>query len=189
MENEIWKDIEGYEGIYQVSNLGRVRSLDRTYILKNGRQQSAKGCIMSQFDTKDGYKSVRLRTSESRKTFRVHRLVAMAFIENPHNLPIINHKDENKINNCVDNLEWCNQEYNVCYGSSLQRLSVTHKNHPNLSKPIEQYTMDGLFIKSYPSAAEAERQTGIYAVNISMCCRGKYSQSGGYKWKYKEKTS
>lgn len=184
--NEVWKDIEGYEGIYQVSNMGRVRSLDRTYLLKNGRPQSAKGRIMSQHETKDGYKTIKLRTSNSRKAFRVHRLVAMAFIENPDDLPIINHKDEDKANNCVDNLEWCNHQYNACYGSTPQRLSVTHKNHPNLSKPIEQYTMDGHFTKSYPSAAEAERQTGIYAVNIAMCCRGIYSQSGGYIWRYKE---
>ena len=183
---EQWKDIEGYDGIYQVSNLGRVRSLDRTYIRKNGMPHTSKGCVMSLYDSKDGYKAIRLRTPEGRKTFRVHRLVAQAFIENPDNLPLINHKDENKKNNIVDNLEWCSNEYNINYGTTIQRLSDKHKNHPNLSKPIEQYSMDGHFINSYPSAAEAERQTGILAVNIASCCKGIYSQSGGYVWKYKE---
>jgi hypothetical protein len=186
MMEEIWKDIEGYEGRYQVSNLGRVRSLDRVCIMKNGLKRLQKGRIMAFFIGHDGYHIVKLCSKSLKVGYRVHRLVAMAFIENPNNLPIINHKDENKINNCVDNLEWCNHEYNACYGSTPQRLSITHKNHPGLSKPVEQFTMDGKFIKSYPSSKEAQRQTGIKAVNIAMCCRGKYSQSGGYLWRYKE---
>lgn len=181
--NEVWKDIAGYEGIYQVSNLGRVRSLDRTYYLKNGRTQSAKGRIMAFYDTKDGYKGVKLRTTKSRVSFRVHRLVAEAFIANPFNYPCINHKDENKQNNVVENLEWCTQKYNMNFGTLHHRLSVTHKNHPILSKSIEQYSLDGRFIQSYPSAAEASRQTGIHRVNIRACCRGLYTQSGGYIWK------
>lgn len=186
MMEEIWKPIKGYEGIYQVSNLGRVRSLDRTHILKDGRTQFRKGCMMAPFETKDGYKSVRLRTTTTRQTCRIHRLVAQAFIANPNNYPYINHKDENKHNNSVDNLEWCTPKYNTNYGMTPQRISETHKNHPGLSKPVEQFTMDGKFIKSYPSSKEAQRQTGIKAVNIAMCCRGKYSQSGGYLWRYKE---
>jgi hypothetical protein len=154
--------------------------------MKNGLKRLQKGRIMAFFIGHDGYYIVKLCSKSLKVGYRVHRLVAMAFIENPHNLPIINHKDENKINNCVDNLEWCDKEYNACYGSTPQRLSITHKNHPGLSKPVEQFTMDGKFIKSYPSSKEAQRQTGIKAVNIAMCCRGKYSQSGGYLWRYKE---
>ena len=183
---EIWKDIEGYEGSYQVSNLGRVRSLDRVCIMKNGLKRLQKGRIMAFCIGHDGYYLVKLCSKSSKVGYRVHRLVAQAFIANPNNYPYINHKDENKHNNSVDNLEWCTPKYNTNYGMTPQRISATHKNHPGLSKPVDQFTMDGKFIKSYPSSKEAQRQTGIYAVNIAMCCRGKYSQSGGYLWRYKE---
>ena len=186
MENEVWKDIEGYEGIYQVSNLGRVRSLDRICIMKNGRKRLHKGRIMAFFVGHDGYLIVKLCAKSSKVSYRVHRLVANAFIHNPDNLPLVNHKDENKTNNVASNLEWCTQKYNVNYGTTIARLSASHRNHPKLSKPIEQYTMDGHFVTSYPSSKEAQRQTGIHAVDIALCCRGIYSQSGGYHWKYKE---
>lgn len=183
---EIWKDIKGYEGIYQVSNLGRVRSLNRTYILNNGNPQSAKGQIMSQYDTKDGYKGIKLRGLCVRKSFRVHRLVAQTFIPNPENLPEVNHKDENKHNNIVSNLEWCTPKYNANYGTVKERLSISHKRNPIYSKPVAQFSMDGEFVKSYPSAKEAAKQTGLHAQNIGACCRGIYSHSGGYRWQYAE---
>ena len=181
---ETWRSVVGYMDLYEVSNLGRVRSLDRTYTLKDGRPQSAKGRIMSQTTTKCGYWSVRLRKPESRYTFRVHRLVAQAFLENPDGLPYINHKDENKKNNRVDNLEWCTPKYNINYGSTREKLSASHKQNPIYSKPVEQYTMDGQFIRSYPSAKEAAKQTGLYAQNIGACCRGIYAHSGGFHWRY-----
>lgn len=185
--NEIWKDIEGYEGVYQVSNLGRVRSLDRTYLLNDGRSQTARGRIMSQADTKCGYKGIKLRGGGIRKGFRVHRLVAQAFIPNPDNLPLVNHIDEDKHNNIVSNLEWCTHKYNTNYGSAPKKMSESHKNNPIYCKPVVQYTMDGQFIKSYPSAKEAAKQIGLHAQNIGACCRGLYSQTGGFRWRYAEK--
>ena len=124
---EIWKDIEGYEGIYQVSNLGRVRSIDRVCIMKNGLKRLQKGRIMAFFIGHDGYYIVKLCSKSSKVGYRVHRLVAMAFIANPNNYPYINHKDENKQNNSVDNLEWCTPKYNTNYGMTPQRISETHK--------------------------------------------------------------
>ncbi len=110
---EIWKDIEGYEGLYQVSNLGDVRSLkyaggNKVKILKQGNV--------------NGYKRVSLHKNNKQKNYFVHRLVAMTFIPNPNNLPLVNHKDENKTNNSVDNLEWCTQKYNINYGSAIKKV-------------------------------------------------------------------
>lgn len=186
MIEETWNPIKGYEELYEVSNLGRVRSLDRVYVRKDGSRYTINGRLMKPFDTKDGYKSVKLRSYGNRKTFRVHRLVAQAFIPNPDNYMIVNHKDEDRINNRADNLEWCTNLYNLNYGSAKERLSISHKRNPVYSKPVEQYTIEGQFIKSYPSAKEAAKQTGLHAQNIGACCRGLHSHSGGYRWKYKE---
>lgn len=183
---EVWKDIEGYEGIYQVSNLGRVRSLDREFVTKAGFAQSTKGCFIKPFTTRNGYLSVRLRTLISRKTYFVHRLVAQTFIPNPDCLPIINHRDENKQNNRVDNLEWCTQEYNVNYGSSLSKLSASHRNHPCLSKEVRQLLLTGELLHVYPSAKEAARQAGLSDSNIVRCCNAPSKTAGGYRWEYSE---
>lgn len=121
--NETWKDIKGYESAYQISNYGRVRSLDRTDAL--GRFK--KGQILSIGDNGYGYKTVSLYKDSKQKTMYVHRLVAQAFIDNPDNLPQVNHKDENTNNNNVDNLEWCTNEYNSNYGNHKKHLSEAHK--------------------------------------------------------------
>ncbi len=122
--NEIWKDIKGYESVYQVNNYGQVRSLDRYDSL--GRFKP--GVILSESDNGNGYKKVQLYKNGSHKIFYIHRLVAEAFIANPDNLPQVNHKDEDKSNNCVDNLEWCTNEYNSNYGNHNLKLSEAHKN-------------------------------------------------------------
>lgn len=109
---EIWKPIKGYEGLYEVSSLGNVKSLRRNVFLKPGRKES-------------GYLIVSLYKHNSGKNFYVHRLVAEAFIPNPDNLPIINHKDEVKTNNCVDNLEWCDYKYNNSFGTRIERMIDT----------------------------------------------------------------
>lgn len=122
---EIWKDIAGYEGLYQVSNLGRVRSLDRTIqYFRQGVLNIAhrKGKLMKQNYTSDGYFMIYLRKDNIDKYYAVHRLVAQAFIPNPDNLPYVNHKDEVKDNNCVDNLEWCTHTYNCNYGTAIERM-------------------------------------------------------------------
>lgn len=124
--NEIWKDIKGYESLYQVSNLGRVKSLARKVIKKN-YVSFKKERILKQQTDRYGYKKVILQRNYQIKTFSIHRLVAEAFLENPYNLPQINHKDENKENNCVLNLEYCDSKYNNNYGTRNKRVSETMK--------------------------------------------------------------
>lgn len=169
-KNEIWKDIQGYEGLYQISNLGRIKSL-----YKRGNRPP----LIIRQPIKRGYYQVGLRNKRTRKFFQVHRLVAQAFIPNPENLPQINHKDENKLNNVVENLEWCSVSYNNAYGTRLSRVAE------KTGKPVMQYTLDGEFIKEYPSLSEAARQTKSRLSGISMCCAKKYSNSNGYLWIYK----
>lgn len=170
---EIWKDIEGYEGLYQVSNMGRVRSLRRNIILKSRIERN-------------GYESVKLTVNNIPKDYSIHRLVAMAFIPNPDNLPQVNHKDENKTNNCMENLEWCTQEYNQNYGTINIRKSQKQLNHKNKSKIVLQYSLDGTFIKEWESIRDVQRMTGYDSSHISRCCRGKHAYAYGYLWKYKK---
>ena len=177
---EIWKDIKDYEGLYQVSNIGRVKSL------YNGRHNLYREKILKP-GKKNSYYFVVLSKNNTRTQFLVHRLVAEAFIPNTDNLPQVNHKDENKLNNSVDNLEWCTAKYNINYGTAVERTKKAMINHPLLSKSVLQYTKDGQLIKEYKSIIEAERQTGINNAQISACCKGRehYNTAGGYVWRYK----
>lgn len=118
---EEWRPIEGYEGIYEVSSYGRVRSLDRYVRCKSKSYRLKKGSILSPAKDKNGYLKVVLSCNRKCNTINVHRLVAQAFIPNPDNLPEVNHKDEDKTNNSVDNLEWCNHSYNINYGTRKER--------------------------------------------------------------------
>ena len=169
---EIWQDIEGYEGLYQVSNLGRVKSLRNNIIL-------------SQSITRNGYKNVILYTNNIRKLYLVHRLVATAFIPNPDNLPQVNHKDENKTNNRVDNLEWCDCKYNINYGTCIRRRQLSNTNG-KCSKTVLQYSLDGTFIKEWKSTMDVERNLGLANSHISECCRNIIKTAYGYIWKYKK---
>ena len=167
---EIWKDIEGYEGLYQVSNFGRVRSL------KNGKVR-----ILKPLTNKNGYLRVQLYKNNSLKTIFIHRLVAMAFIPNPNNLPMVNHKDEDKTNNIVSNLEWCDAKYNSNYGTARKRMIE------KIQKVVLQIDKNtNVVINIFPSMKEAERQTGYNHGHICNCCKGKLKTTGGYKWSYKE---
>lgn len=169
---EIWKDIEGYEGLYQVSNMGRVKSLKNDIILKP--------YILR------GYEKVLLYKNKKRKHFQIHRLVAMAFIPNPDNKPQVNHKDENKTNNCVDNLEWCTGHYNHNYGTINIRISQKQLNDKSKSKIVMQYSLDGTFIKEWKSTMDVQRNLGFAHTHISECCRGEQAYAYGYLWKYKK---
>lgn len=161
---EVWKDISGFEGLYQVSNLGRVKSLK-----SRGKREH----ILSA-DVNNTYPHVNLCKNFKPYTFLVHRLVAQAFIPNPDNLPEVNHKDEVKTNNCVDNLEFCTRKYNVNYGTGIQRSANTQ------SIPVVQKTLDGKIVATYKSSAEAKRQTGLS--HISDCILGKREAVGGFTW-------
>ena len=178
-EKEIWKDVVGYEGLYQVSNLGRIKSLKRKCKSIHGyRTVSEK--IYSQSVDRYGYLIVSLHKNGKKKTYTVHRLVAKAFIDNPLMLPQINHIDENKKNNKVDNLEWCTDEYNNAYGTRVERLIRTQ------SRTVLQFDMNGNFIKEWVGAGEISRVLHISQSAITRCCNGQRNYAYGYKWKYKE---
>lgn len=179
MSTEIWKSIEGYEGLYEVSNLGRVRSLDKIDSL--GRLHRGK---IKNTQVNFGYCVVMLFNKKRYKNFRIHRLVAKAFIPNPDNLPCVNHKDEDKTNNCVDNLEWCDHLYNNNYGTKKERISLINTNNPKISKKINQYSLDGFFIKQWPSMMDIERSLGYESIHISQVSRHLRKSAYGYIWKY-----
>lgn len=166
---EEWKDIKGYEGLYQVSNIGRVRRV------KSGR-------VLIGFRCGGGYLYVILYKNETRKNYSVHRLVAQAFIPNPNNLPQVNHKDEDKTNNRIENLEWCTNQYNCNYGTHNKRIGKAHINHLALSKAVLCVETGVVF----PSASEVERFINRIGAqgNISACCLGKRKSAYGYHWEY-----
>lgn len=165
---EIWKDIEGYEGLYKISNFGRIKSLPRNTTIKKEK-------ILKQLK-RNGYLYVKLCNNGDIKSFSVHRLVALSFLKNPNNFDYVNHKDENKYNNKVENLEWCSQKYNINYGS--RNIRVAKK----LSTPICQYDLEGNFIKKWDSIQEAIREYNNY--HISSCLKYKRKTACGFIWKY-----
>ena len=130
---EIWKDIAGYEGYYQVSNLGRVKSIERLIAYTNSKgvvsHFPVEEKIIAQRTDKGGYQRASLKKDKVRKLCLVHRLVAQAFIENPDNLPLVNHKDENRGNNNAMNLEWCTSKYNHNYGNARERMAIARRNY------------------------------------------------------------
>ena len=175
VDNEIWRDVRGYEGLYQVSNQGRVRCYDRLNVNNKIHHKSK---IMKPYVVR-GYETVSLRKDGKYKHHQLHRLVAIAFIPNEKKYPQVNNKDETKTNNCVDNLEWCTSKYNINYGTAPQRRALSQ------SIPINQYDLNGVFIKTHQSIQEAKRQTGVNAGHICLVCKGHRNMAGGYLWKYK----
>ena len=163
---EEWRDIVGFEGKYQVSNKGRVKSLNYRH---TGREQ-----ILKPKKDKGGYLQVHLNKDGKDKLYLVHRLVAMTFIPNPDGLSEVNHKDENKENNAVDNLEFCSRSYNVNYGNRNQKTS----------KPVIAIDKVSGLIIEFPSINEASRVTGVSCGNIVHSCKGRYKYAGGYFWQY-----
>ena len=174
---EIWKDIDGYNGCYQVSSLGRVRSISRD--VDHGKYVAfQEGRILSQFSSPCGYCQVNLSKDGIARPILVHRLVASAFIDGFKDGLVVNHKDEDKHNNRVENLEWVTQQDNCNYGTRNERVKS------KVSRAVEQRNMDGELLNVYPSTREAMRKTGISDSKICACCKGKKASIGGFKWNY-----
>lgn len=172
------KTIPEYDD-YVVSSDGRIFSKERVAIRKDGRRITYHTREIKPLDNGRGYLSVMLYNELGGRRFYVHRLVAEAFIDNPDDLPQVNHKDENKANNTADNLEWCTADYNLKYGTHCQRVADSQ------SVPIVQID-NGVVVAEYPSAMAASRITGIHQGTISHACKGEYKSAGGYQWRYKE---
>ena len=167
MKNEEWRDVVGYEGLYQVSDQGRVRSF------KWNKERFLKPSM-----DKDGYLLVTLCTGGKPKTLKVHRLVCEAFHENPENKLDVNHINENKTDNRACNLEWSTRKENCNHGTRNVRMAIAK------SRPIAQYTLNGKLLKVWPSAKEVGRQTGFSRGSISKVANGKRKQAYGCIWKY-----
>lgn len=192
MEQEIWKDIAEFEGYYQVSNLGNVRSVDR--LLNCGNHRGIrKGRELKQKEDKHGYMNVCLSKSQKSKTVRTHRLVAMMFIDNPDNKPYVNHIDGNKTNNCVTNLEWCTSAENCFHARQTGLIDVekmkeiSRRNFKkgwghNKQKVVQLSDITGEVLGIYESIEEAKEKCGINASHITQCCNGKRHTAGGFMW-------
>lgn len=171
----MWKEIDGTDGSYLISDDGKVFSAKTNKILRSQVQNN-------------GYCRIELTIDGIRRKEFIHRLVAEAFIPNPNNYPIINHKDENPKNNHADNLEWCTYEYNVNYGNCPSKRVANHEyiagwNHVQ-SKPVKQFDLDGNFLHEYGSCGMAATLTGLDARSINKCANGKLKQYAGFGWSY-----
>lgn len=179
---EIWKDIKGYKGIYQVSNLGNVKSLPR-----KTNNQYYKGSYLKQYIYK-GYLKLQLTKHSKSKWFLVHRLVAQAFIPNPENKPQVNHIDGNKLNNSINNLEWVTNSENQIHSYRILKNIPSMKNHFGsnhvAAKAIYQFDKNNIFIKKWSSIIEATKTLNICACNITDCAKGNRKTAGGFIWKY-----
>ena len=175
---EKWKPIDGFEGYYEVSDQGRIKSLERTLVMKNGVLRPVHERIMRPQPQKTGYLNVTLsHCDKGPKRLLIHRIVAEAFVPNPHGLPEVNHKDEDKANNCASNLEWCDRRYNNTYGTAKLRAAITQ------GRPVLQLK-DGKIVNAWPSMGLAAAFTNATQGGITGCCQGKMKTSGGFGWCY-----
>lgn len=188
MEKEIWKDINGYEGYYQISNLGRIKAMKRKVSDRQTRNEKVKKCVLH----RSGYMKCLLYKGNKYKSKLIHRLVAEAFIFNPENKPQVNHIDSNRTNNVVDNLEWCSSSENRIHGFVYGNIKpyahwtgITGAKNPN-SIPVVQYDKQGNFIAEFGALNEASLCTGINSRNIYKSMVKKQSHAGGFVWMYKQ---
>lgn len=178
---EIWKDIEGYEGLYRVSNMGRVKSLERTRI-PNCPSKFFKSAVVIERILKPGISSGYCRVALSKEgrcvEISVHRLVALSFIKNPENKPQINHINGIKTDNRAENLEWVTAKENRAHAIKSGLIDFS-----SFCKPVAQFSLDGEFIRIWDSSKLIERTLGIRHANIRACCNGERHKAGGFIWK------
>lgn len=173
---EEWKDIEGYEGVYQISSIGRVKRLVDGF--------KVKAChLIHPYINNRGYVCVHLMSNGLRKAYSVHRLVACAFIPNPHNYPEVNHISEVKTDNSISNLEWCTSAYNREYGSGQQRAIVSIRENHHV-RSVCQISQDGSIVKVWKTIKSASETLKIDGSQITKCCKGVRKTVGGYRWNY-----
>ena len=181
---EVWRPVVGYEGLYEVSNHGQVRSLDRyidtVTVLGEPSQRFCKGRVLKLTENTHGYMLITLHKDRTVETKLVNRLVAQAFIPNPNNLPETNHKDQNPANNRVENLEWCDRIYNLNYADARE------KHRRAVSLPIEQLTKDGQHVAYYLGIKDICRKSNMCRHTIQRCLHGRkrYKSAYGYRWRY-----
>ena len=182
--NEIWLDISGYEGVYQVSNYGRIKSLCRHTKNQFGKTEQV---LSLSLNKTTGYMQVSLTLNRKHKTHLVHRIVAQTFIPNPNNLRCINHKNENKTDNRVENLEWCTHKYNLEYSNNITAM---HNKHYQI--PVLQFDRSGVFLKEWPSATEAVDVLCLpkdAIGNIRSLCNGDTKRKTAYGFIWRNKSS
>ena len=189
MFKEVWRPVLGYEGLYLVSDLGRVKSLDMYVRTKGEATALRKGRILTQIRDELGYCKVTLCKNGIHKDFKVHRIVAIVFVPNPVGYNIVNHKDRNPANNAASNLEWCDTAYNVTYDGARARSSETRYKNKKGFKNVAQYDMAGNLIAIYDSTAAAARATCCHQGAISNNCVGRSKSAGGFRWEYASGTS
>ena len=181
---EIWKPIKGYEELYEISNIGRVKSLPKVVDLGFAKQNRVEKFLRPIPDGK-GYLMVWLFKNQVKKMWKVHRLVADAFIPNPHSKPQVDHINADKTDNRLCNLRWCTEKENFHNPISYKRNSESKfecKNHH--AKSVEQYAINGDYIKTWSCINDVKRELGFHHSHISQCCSGKRNVAYGFIWKY-----
>ncbi|MFY0128065.1 NUMOD4 domain-containing protein [Bacillus cytotoxicus] len=182
---ETWKDIEGFEGFYQVSNLGKIRSLDRYVPKRNGQKQFFRGKIISTYINNSGYECVDLARGGKKVKNTVHRLVAKHFCKGYREKLDVNHIDADRLNNKAENLEWMSRIENIrdCIKRGTHNVDSAHKiAREKNQKPVAMLDLDGNVLRTFPSIKEAREQTG--AIKIGEVCNGNRRMAGGYKWRF-----
>ncbi len=176
--NEEWRPVKGYEGLYEVSDLGRVRSLNWC------GSGTMKVLVLGSHSA--GYKQIYLHKDGNKKPHSVHRLVAESFLPNPKNLPQVNHKDLNKTNNCVENLEWCTASQNAIHyrRNSIIAVGTRSSKKRNTCRPITQFDADGNIIGNWENCLTIKHSCGYNQTSIFECCEGKRKTAYGYIWRY-----